>query len=50
MKNGGKSFSYPGFVVFAVGLGDGASRISPSSRLAIEDRLLGTPLEISSGG
>jgi hypothetical protein len=48
-KKGGKSFSYSGLVAFVVGLGEGASRISVSSRLAIEDRLLETPLKTSSG-
>jgi hypothetical protein len=48
-KKGGKTFSYSGFVILVVGLGEGISRVSLSSRLTTEDRLLDTVLETSSG-
>jgi hypothetical protein len=48
-KKGGKTFSYSGFVILAVGLREGISRTSVSSRLTTEDRLLDTLLETSSG-
>src|ERR1700733_4056824 len=48
-KKGGKTFSYSGFVILVVRLGEGISRTSLSSRLTTEDRLLDTLLETSSG-
>jgi hypothetical protein len=47
-KKGGKTFSYSGFVILAIGLREGTSRTSLSSRLTTEDRLLDTLLETSS--
>src|SRR2546421_11731644 len=47
-KKGGKTFSYSGFAILVVRLGEGMSRTSLSSRLTTDDRLLDTLLGTSS--